>query len=91
MIVHVRFLAQPRVLHCDVLLGGSSLEGRQTGLTKSEKVVTGLSNFTRTVVPSTGDLIIPTILRSCSQGDVLESRTTPSRADHSAFGCLFKK
>lgn len=71
-----------------MLLGGSLLEGRQTGLTKSEKVVTGLSSFTRTVVPSIGDLIIPTILRSCCHGDVLDSRTTPSLADHSAFGWL---
>lgn len=83
-----RFLAHPRVLHWAPSGTGSSLVGKHIGLTKSDGII-GLSNFNSTVeLPSTGDLIIPTIRRSCCQGDVLLSLTVPSLADHSAFGCL---
>lgn len=87
-----RFLAQPRVLQWDSLSKPSSLlDGRQTGLTKSENGPTGRSILSRTtVLPSTGDLTIPTIRRSCCQGELLVSRIVPRRADHSAFGCLWR-
>lgn len=86
----LRFLAHPSVLQYVVLLVRESwFGGKQIGLTKSENAVTGLSNFKSTVVlPSTGDFIIPIILRSCCQGEELESLTVPNLADHSAFDWL---
>lgn len=71
--------------------GGSKCCGRQIGLTKSE-IEAGESNFTNTIVlPSTGDLTIPTMCRSCCHGDVDVKRMLPRRAIHSAFCCLFKQ
>lgn len=43
------------------------------------------------MLPSTGDFNIPTIRRSCCQGDVLVSLTVPNLVDHSALSWLQEK
>lgn len=64
------------------------VSGKQIGLTKSEKTAGSFNLRITNVLPSTGDFIIPTICRSCSQGEELLSLMFPSRATHTAFDCL---
>lgn len=48
--------------------------------------VTGELSLTKTnVLPSTGDLTIPTMCRSCCHGDMAFNLTAPKRATHSAL------
>lgn len=87
---YLRFRVHPNVLQV-VKDGGSECCGRHIGLTKSE-IVAGKSSFTNTIVlPSTGDLTIPTMCLSCCNGDVDVKRILPRRAIHSAFCCLLTK
>ncbi len=82
-------LSHPRVTHVAPKWMNSSDEGRQTGRAKSERS-TGLSILRTTrEFPSTGDLTMPTILLSCSQGARLLRRTEAKRATHLERPCLW--
>jgi hypothetical protein len=90
---YLLFRVHPNVLQCDRFVSNAPdpSSGRQTGWTKSDRV-TGCSSFTiTTVLPSTGDLTIPTTARSWCHGEDPDKRILPSRATHCAFGCLQKK
>lgn len=90
---YLRFRAHPKVLQCERCVRDppDPSSGRQIGCTKSD-MVTGCSNFTMTtVLPSTGDLTIPTTARSWSHGEDPDRRILPRCATHCAFGCLQEK